>query len=104
MSIAINQNKCVGCTMCTCVCPGTLLEMNDQNKAYIQYPKDCWGCASCVKECKFGAISLYLGADIGGRGSHLSTTSNGDLVTWSIANPYGKSKEIVIDRKESNRY
>lgn len=104
MSIAINQNKCVGCTMCTSVCPGSLLEMNDNQKAFIKYPKDCWGCASCVKECKFGAISLYLGADIGGRGSQLSTTCEGDIVTWLIENPNGKSREIVIDRKESNKY
>ncbi|WP_310603087.1 indolepyruvate ferredoxin oxidoreductase subunit alpha [Anaerosporobacter sp.] len=104
MSIAINKNKCVGCKMCTSVCPGSLLALNDEQKAYIQYPKDCWGCASCVKECKFGAISLYLGADIGGRGSHLSTSFDGDFVTWLIEKPNGNKEEIVINRKESNRY
>ena len=104
MSIAINKDKCVGCTMCTLVCPGTLLAINDNKKAYIKYPKDCWGCASCVKECGFGAISLYLGADIGGRGSHLSTTCDEDIVTWLIDNPNGVNQEVVFKRKESNKY
>lgn len=104
MSIAISQGKCTGCKMCTTVCPGSLLSINENKKAYIEYPKDCWGCASCVKECKFGAISLYLGADIGGRGSHLSTKCEEDIVTWLIENPNGENQTIVINRKESNKY
>ena len=67
MSITMNQALCKGCKACEQVCPGSLIKMNEAGKAYIKYPKDCWGCSSCVKECHFGAISLYLGADIGGK-------------------------------------
>ena len=63
MSITMNQALCKGCKACEQVCPGSLIKMNEAGKAYIKYPKDCWGCSSCVKECHFGAISLYLGAD-----------------------------------------
>lgn len=48
MSIQINQQKCVGCGQCMEVCPGTLIE-KEQGKAVMRYPRDCWGCASCVK-------------------------------------------------------
>ena len=69
MSIVINKSKCVGCGQCSIVCPGSLIKMGEDRKAYIKYPKDCWGCSSCLKECKFEAIALYLGADMGGMGS-----------------------------------
>ena len=62
MSIIIDKAKWKGCGMCTSVCPGSLIYQDSEKKAFIKYPKDCWGCASCIKECHFGAIALYLGA------------------------------------------
>ena len=49
MSITMNQALCKGCKACEQVCPGSLIKMNEAGKAYIKYPKDCWGCSSCVK-------------------------------------------------------
>ena len=49
MSIRIDQKKCVGCRKCSEVCPGTLIVMENK-KAVMKYPKNCWGCVSCVKE------------------------------------------------------
>ena len=74
MSIRIDQKKCVGCRKCSEVCPGTLIVMEDK-KAVMKYPKNCWGCVSCVKECKAGAIDFFLGADIGGNGSIMNVMS-----------------------------
>ena len=79
MSIMIDKAKCKGCGMCTSVCPGSLIYQDSEKKAFIKYPKDCWGCASCIKECHFGAIALYLGADIGGMGSLMTVTDMGEL-------------------------
>ena len=50
MSIAIDAKQCVGCGKCRMVCPGSLIHMNQDGKAFIKYPKDCWGCTSCLKE------------------------------------------------------
>ena len=72
MSIRIDQKKCVGCRKCSEVCPGTLIVMEDK-KAVMKYPKNCWGCVSCVKECKAGAIDFFLGADIGGNARNKHT-------------------------------
>ena len=52
MSIVIDKSKCAGCGQCSIVCPGSLIKMGEDKKAYIKYPKDCWGCSSCLKECK----------------------------------------------------
>ena len=43
MSITMNQALCKGCKACEQVCPGSLIKMNEAGKAYIKYPKDCWG-------------------------------------------------------------
>ena len=47
MSIVIDPYVCIGCTKCTLVCPGTLIEMQKVDdmkieKAVMEYPKDCW--------------------------------------------------------------
>lgn len=104
MSIAISKDKCVSCKKCLSVCPGNLLKSDIDGKTFIKYPKDCWGCSSCIKECNFGAISLYLGADIGGRGSKLTTNIETDIVHWIIEEKNGKIHTIDINRKDSNKY
>ena len=104
MSIAIDKQKCIGCGRCRNVCPGSLIELNEEKKAYIRYPKDCWGCASCLKECAFGAISFYLGADIGGMGSLVHTEKKGDILSWIIDKPESETIKIDINQKESNKY
>ncbi len=104
MSILINKEKCTGCRKCLSVCPGSLIKYGEDRKAFIKYPKDCWGCSSCVKECGFGAISFYLGADIGGRGSKMHTVSEGDIVHWIIEEESGKLHQIDVNRKASNQY
>ena len=70
----------------------------------MKYPKDCWGCSSCIKECAFDAISLYLGADIGGMGSRMSVENKGDMLLWNIRKMDGTTDQIVIDKKEANKY
>ena len=79
MSIRITQNNCVGCGRCIEACPGNLIKKDAQGKAVIKHISDCWGCTSCLKECKTGAISFYLGADMGGAGSQKVTFVSGAL-------------------------
>ena len=104
MSIMIDKQKCKGCGLCTEVCPGSLIYQGDDKKAYIRYPKDCWGCASCIKECHFGAIGLFLCADIGGRGSVMTVKSTEDTLTWNIEKRDGTTEQILINKKEANKY
>lgn len=104
MSIVINKEKCVGCKKCLSVCPGSLIKFGEDGKAYIRYPKDCWGCSSCVKECNVCAISLYLGADIGGRGSRLTVEKEADIVHWNIEESNGVVHSIDVNPKDSNKY
>ena len=104
MSISIDQGKCIGCGKCHDVCPGTLIKINENKKAFIKYPKDCWGCTSCIKECPVHAIRFFLGEDIGGKGSQVHTKKVNGLVKWIVEFPDGSVKTIEIDPKESNKY
>ncbi|MFA9379292.1 MAG: ferredoxin family protein [Lachnotalea sp.] len=104
MSIIISKENCVGCKKCLSVCPGSLIKADDDKKAFMKYPKECWGCASCVKECKFGAISLYLGADMGGRGSKLTIETEETIIHWRIKESSGILHTIDINPKDANKY
>ena len=103
MSIAINAKQCVGCGKCSMVCPGSLIHMNADGKAFIKYPKDCWGCTSCLKECAVHAIRFYLGADMGGMGSLVHTEKEGDVLRWIIDHPDGKPvRSVSIPNRRTN--
>lgn len=104
MSIEINKEKCVGCGKCLMVCPGSLIKYGRDRKAFIKYPRDCWGCSSCLKECREGAIALYLGADIGGMGSRLTADMDGDIIHWQIEKSSGEIIVIDVNRKAANQY
>jgi adenylylsulfate reductase subunit B len=73
-------------------------------RAVIRRQKDCWGCTSCLKECKTGAIAFFLGADIGGKGSVLSVAERDGIRDWTVTAPDGTQKTIRINTKESNKY
>ena len=62
------------------------------------------GCSSCIKECKFGAIALYLGADIGGMGSKMTVNAEDGKLYWNIEKRDGTTEQVVINQKESNKY
>lgn len=104
MSIRINKEACAACGKCRKVCPGNLIYTDEKGRAFNKYPKDCWGCAACLKECSYGAIQYYLGADIGGKGAHMHTRQRGGLLEWVIERADGDVRTITIHRKESNKY
>lgn len=104
MSIVIDRKICSGCGVCRQVCPGSLLYPDDTGKTIIKYPKDCWGCTSCVKECSAHAIHYYLGADIGGKGSTLYTKREGNLLHWIIVDRDGNETILTVDKNQANAY
>jgi adenylylsulfate reductase, subunit B len=104
MSIKIDLQKCIGCSKCIETCPGNLIFKNDNSKAFIKYPNQCWGCCACVKECNFEAIKYYLGADIGGKGTYLNIEKENDFLYWHIFKPNGQQITITTNAAESNKY
>lgn len=104
MAVKINRKKCVGCSRCTQVCPGNLLQLDDEKKVKIWDPKECWDCAACMKECPVNAMKMYLFPEVGGNGSTLQVIEDEEAMTWMI-----KEKGIVVDKikvqkKDSNKF
>ena len=104
MSIRIDPEACVRCGGCADICPGGLITLDKNHAAEITRPEDCWGCASCLKECGSGAISMFLGEDIGGGGMAMSVKETRVTLEWSFIGPGRGSYVIKIDRSESNKY
>ena len=104
MSIKIDQNRCVGCARCVEVCPGNLIKIDGTKKAFIKHERNCWGCTSCVKECPRGAVSFFLGADIGGRGARLSVETKGSVRVWKVTKIDGTVQEIIVNSSDANKY
>ena len=55
LSYTINDNKCIGCTACSRVCPVGAISGNTKEPHAINQDK-CIKCGACIEKCKFDAI------------------------------------------------
>ena len=96
----VNEEKCIGCGACVEVCPGNLIKLKSQlgkkKLAFIKNVRDCWGCTSCIKECPKKAISFFLGADIGGKGSTMTVENSREFSVWKINKYDGSTRELSV--------
>jgi NAD-dependent dihydropyrimidine dehydrogenase PreA subunit len=59
-TLALDQEKCVGCGMCLIVCPQAVLGMNNRH-ASIKNRDACMECGACARNCPTGAVSVQAG-------------------------------------------
>jgi ferredoxin len=59
-TLVLDRDKCIGCGLCTEVCPHAVFEM-EQKKAHIVDFNACMECGACVNNCPSGAISVNPG-------------------------------------------
>ena len=104
MSVLIDRESCVHCGKCAEICPGNLIALDESGAAVLKRPEECWGCASCLKECRAGAIAYFLGEDIGGRGARMRAEIDGDICRWRINFPDKPPVVIAVNRREANQY
>ncbi len=60
VTLELDQQKCIGCGMCTIVCPHGVLVI-DQRKAHIVDRDLCMECGACAKNCPVEALSVKAG-------------------------------------------
>jgi len=57
MHYIINSHLCVGCTLCSRVCPVDAI-LGDKKTPHAIDSSICIKCGACLEKCKFGAISV----------------------------------------------
>ena len=60
VTLDLNEEKCVGCGMCTLVCPHTVLSMNN-GKVHVINRDACMECGACATNCPTEAITVQAG-------------------------------------------
>lgn len=56
-TLLVDDEKCIGCGMCTIVCPHRVLTMKER-KAHITDKDRCMECGACAVNCPVDAISV----------------------------------------------
>lgn len=60
VSLELDADACVGCGMCTLVCPHGVLAL-DGRKAVIADRNGCMECGACAKNCPTEALAVTPG-------------------------------------------
>lgn len=60
VTLACDQDRCIGCGMCTVVCPHGVFTLQDK-KALMSSRNLCMECGACMKNCPTGAITVEAG-------------------------------------------
>lgn len=60
VTLEYDREKCIGCRMCTVVCPQGVFIMKDK-KAFMNSRNVCMECGACMRNCPVAAISVEAG-------------------------------------------
>jgi ferredoxin len=60
VTLALDQEKCVGCGMCLLVCPHAVLAM-ENGHARIEDRDACMECGACARNCPAEAVTVKSG-------------------------------------------
>ncbi len=60
VTLALDQEKCVGCGLCLTVCPHAVFSMNN-GYAEIGNRDACMECGACMQNCPTGAVTVEAG-------------------------------------------
>jgi len=60
VTLRLSEEKCVGCGMCTTVCPHAVFVL-ENGKAHIADRDACMECGACARNCPVEAIQVRAG-------------------------------------------
>jgi NAD-dependent dihydropyrimidine dehydrogenase PreA subunit len=65
VTLALDEEKCIGCGVCLIVCPHAVLSMNAKH-ARIRNRDACMECGACALNCPTGAVTVDAGVGCAG--------------------------------------
>lgn len=65
VTLELDQDACIGCGICTAVCPHIIIEMHG-SKAAILDRDSCMECGACALNCPVEAIRVDAGVGCAG--------------------------------------
>ncbi len=60
VTLECDQNKCIGCSICTVVCPHAVFVIKEK-KAVMAQRNLCMECGACMRNCPTGTITVEAG-------------------------------------------
>jgi ferredoxin len=60
VTLELDQEKCIGCSMCLIVCPHAVFGMNN-GYARIENRDGCMECGACARNCPTEAVTVKPG-------------------------------------------
>ncbi len=60
VTLRLDEKKCIGCGMCTIVCPHAVLQLTN-GKVEIGERDACMECGACARNCPVSALSVRAG-------------------------------------------
>ncbi len=59
-TLKLDQDKCIGCSLCTTVCPHAVFIVEDRLARIVELDH-CMECGACVGNCPVTALSVNAG-------------------------------------------
>lgn len=96
-NLEIDSKKCIGCGLCTKVCPNNLLFLNSHKKAsHLPISEfgwnGCWKCQHCLAVCPKGAVSV------------LKKNPEDSLLPFDVEITAKVMDSLVVNRRSHRRY
>ncbi len=60
-TLALDEEKCIGCGVCVTVCPHAVFRMNGNKRVRIEDRDACMECGACRTNCPAEAIRVRSG-------------------------------------------
>lgn len=96
MPPVVYKEKCLGCGICEEICPGDLMELDENNIAFCRAARDCWDCMACIKECPSGALETRIPYQLGYYPAKLIPKKRDKEIEWTLIDINGKIERFLV--------
>ena len=102
----VDKKKCNGCRgkeepLCVNICPGDLMTIGKDEKAFCRPMRDCWDCMCCTKICPMKAIETRIPYQLGYHGAKLTPFVGKNTITWICTDIYGNEERFKYNTRNT---